>query len=69
MNDEEELMLANNIVESILPQVKEMTLSGITPLICMLAEEWCKLYHVDVVSYMQGVADIVKQTNETEGPY
>ena len=39
MNDEEELMLANKIMESILPQVKEMTLSGITPLICMLAEE------------------------------
>ena len=69
MNDEEELMLANKIVESILPQVKEMTLSGITPLICMLAEECCKMYHVDVVSYMQGVADIIKLENDQDGPY
>ena len=65
----DEAEYTNEVMESILLQVREMTLSGITSLICMLAEEWCKMYHVDVVSYMQGVADIVKLENDQDGPY
>ena len=64
-----EIKMANLLAEFLKPYFAEISLSGISSFLCVLAEEWCKIHGVDAPTFMQGLADMVKQTNETEGPY
>lgn len=36
---------------------------------CMILEEWCRSNSEDIVSYVQHIADAVKEVNETHGTY
>ncbi len=54
------------ILENDPPEIRKMTISGITSLIYILAEELYDPYHVDAMSHVLGIANILKQIQDKE---
>ena len=64
-----ELFQSMEIVQTTAPIINRMSHVGAGSIVCMIAEEWCKANHTDVIDFMNQMAEMVSEVNQQLGRY
>ena len=68
MTEQEMMPVYCNLME-IIQTTNRMDPISFGSLYCMLAEEWCRHHGKDVIGFIDQIADMIKEINESEGRY